>query len=71
MRISGYHLTSKNARLYQSRQYRSKLCTEKARDPLRAQDIDVWYERENLEPGTDWEDPIRAGLESSDWFLSC
>lgn len=38
-------------------------------DPLRAQDIDVWYAPENLEPGTDWEDAIRAGLESSDWFL--
>src|SRR5262245_48994747 len=37
---------------------------------LTAHGIRVWYCKENIGTGAQWERAIREGLESSDWFLA-
>ena len=38
---------------------------------LQVYDIDVWYDRDQLNPGMTWAHEIRIGINSGSFFLAC
>ncbi len=43
-----------------------RLCQE-----LRAQNVDVWLDRDSIEPGQRWQPAIRRAIEDGAFFLAC
>ena len=40
-------------------------------DDLRRNSVEVWFDRDEIEPGTFWEDTIRRAISEGDFFIAC